>query len=82
MDADFSHDPAYLPKIIEKADINNLRGVQALFTKYNFDADIHMAAESHVDNSIKNPFIFAQTNIQGVTINPSQTFPFWMINRQ
>ncbi|MEL4897508.1 ABC transporter substrate-binding protein [Crocosphaera sp. Alani8] len=27
-------------------------------------------------------YAFAQTNIQGVTINPSQTFPFWMINRQ
>ena len=39
-----------------------------LFKQYNFDAVIHLAAESHVDNSIKNPFAFAQTNIQG-TLN-------------
>ena len=52
----------------KKGDINNFRGLQALFTKFDFDAVIHLAAESHVDNSIKNPFIFAQTNIQG-TLN-------------
>ncbi len=51
-----------------KEDINNFEGLQALFTEYNFDAVIHLAAESHVDNSIKNPFTFSQTNIQG-TLN-------------
>ena len=51
-----------------KEDINNFIGLQALFTKYDFDAVIHLAAESHVDNSIKDPFTFAQTNIQG-TLN-------------
>tara|TARA_B100001173_G_scaffold312499_1_gene334124 strand:+ start:5759 stop:6751 length:993 start_codon:yes stop_codon:yes gene_type:complete len=51
-----------------KENINNFKGLQTLFTKYNFDAVIHLAAESHVDNSIKNPFTFAQTNIQG-TLN-------------
>ena len=51
-----------------KEDINNFEGLQALFTEYNFDAVIHLAAESHVDNSIKNPFAFSQTNIQG-TLN-------------
>jgi len=49
-------------------DINNFNGLQDLFKEYNFDAVIHLAAESHVDNSIKNPFLFAQTNIQG-TLN-------------
>ena len=51
-----------------KEDINHFEGLRMLFTKYNFDAVIHLAAESHVDNSIKNPFAFAQTNIQG-TLN-------------
>ena len=51
-----------------KADINNFDGLKALFQQYDFDSVIHLAAESHVDNSIKNPFAFAQTNIQG-TLN-------------
>jgi len=51
-----------------KEDINHFEGLRILFTKYDFDAVIHLAAESHVDNSIKNPFAFAQTNIQG-TLN-------------
>jgi len=51
-----------------KEDINNFEALQSLFVKYDFDAVVHLAAESHVDNSIKNPFAFAQTNIQG-TLN-------------
>lgn len=39
-----------------------------LFENYNFDAVIHFAAESHVDNSIKNPQEFIQTNVVG-TVN-------------
>ena len=49
-------------------DINNFDRLKSLFKQYDFDAVIHLAAESHVDNSIKNPFAFAQTNIQG-TLN-------------
>ena len=49
-------------------DINNFDRLKLLFKQYDFDAVIHLAAESHVDNSIKNPFAFAQTNIQG-TLN-------------
>ena len=49
-------------------DINNFKSIQKLFAKYKFDAVIHLAAESHVDNSIKNPFKFSKTNIQG-TLN-------------
>jgi dTDP-glucose 4,6-dehydratase len=51
-----------------KEDINNFEAIKALFIKFDFDAVIHLAAESHVDNSIKNPFAFAKTNIQG-TLN-------------
>jgi len=51
-----------------KEDIAHFDKLKALFTHHRFDAVIHLAAESHVDNSIKNPFAFAQTNIQG-TLN-------------
>tara|TARA_A100001015_G_scaffold129903_1_gene144122 strand:+ start:1396 stop:2400 length:1005 start_codon:yes stop_codon:yes gene_type:complete len=49
-------------------DILNFNQLQKLFSKYKFDGVIHLAAESHVDNSIKNPFAFSHTNIQG-TLN-------------
>ena len=49
-------------------DIKNFDRLKSLFKQHDFDAVIHLAAESHVDNSIKNPFAFAQTNIQG-TLN-------------
>ena len=48
-----------------KGDINDFKLLQELFKNQDFDAVVHLAAESHVDNSIKNPFAFAQTNIQG-----------------
>ena len=51
-----------------KGDINDFTLLQELFKTQDFDAVVHLAAESHVDNSIKNPFAFAQTNIQG-TLN-------------
>ena len=49
-------------------DIMNFTQLQKLFSNYNFDGVIHLAAESHVDNSIKNPFAFSHTNVQG-TLN-------------
>ena len=36
-----------------------------LFSQYDIDGVIHLAAESHVDQSIKNPLNFAQTNVMG-----------------
>ena len=62
---DCKYKPNY--KFVEE-DINNFTGLKILFKKYNFDAVIHLAAESHVDNSIEDPFSFARTNIQG-TLN-------------
>lgn len=48
-----------------KADICDFEKMQAVFAQYNIDSVIHLAAESHVDRSIKDPFSFAQTNIMG-----------------
>jgi dTDP-glucose 4,6-dehydratase len=52
----------------EKIDIVNKESVLGLFSKYNFDGVIHLAAESHVDRSITGPDEFVFTNIVG-TVN-------------
>ncbi len=51
-----------------KVDITDMKAVDELFTKYQFTHVIHLAAESHVDNSIKDPLAFAKTNVIG-TLN-------------
>ena len=49
-------------------DIRDEQSINELFEKENFDVVINFAAESHVDNSIKNPSIFIDTNIQGTRV--------------
>lgn len=51
-----------------KADICDQQAMADLFEKNEIDYVVHFAAESHVDRSIRNPEIFAQTNIMG-TLN-------------
>lgn len=51
--------------IFEKADICDFEEMKRIFTQYSIDGVIHFAAESHVDNSIKNPFVFTYTNVIG-----------------
>ena len=48
-----------------KGDICNRELVEFIFDEYNIDGVIHFAAESHVDNSIKNPGVFVETNVNG-----------------
>lgn len=48
-----------------KADICDFPKIQELLAKHHVDGIIHLAAESHVDRSIKDPFTFAQTNVMG-----------------
>jgi dTDP-glucose 4,6-dehydratase len=48
-----------------KEDICNYEKMERLFVDFNIDGVIHLAAESHVDRSIKDPFLFAKTNIMG-----------------
>lgn len=48
-----------------KADVCDYDKLLEILTQYDIDGVIHLAAESHVDRSIKEPFVFARTNIMG-----------------
>ena len=63
--ADIANAPNYT---FVQGDILDASLVMTLFDQYQFDGLVHLAAESHVDNSIKNPLGFAQTNVMG-TLN-------------
>ncbi|MFH6767350.1 dTDP-glucose 4,6-dehydratase [Gaetbulibacter aquiaggeris] len=51
-----------------KGDITDEVFINNLFEKYKFDRVIHLAAESHVDRSIKDPLAFVKTNVIGTMI--------------
>jgi dTDP-glucose 4,6-dehydratase len=51
-----------------KADIRDLKKIDTIFKKEKPDAVVNFAAQSHVDRSIKEPFIFTDTNIRGVQV--------------
>ena len=51
--------------VFERADICDFDRVREIMRKYGIDGVIHLAAESHVDRSIKDPFTFARTNVLG-----------------
>ncbi|KOS60728.1 dTDP-glucose 4,6-dehydratase [Lysinibacillus agricola] len=61
-----------------KGDICNRELVEFLFEKYNFNGVFHFAAESHVDNSIKNPGVFVKTNINGTYVLLDVARNHWM----
>ena len=54
--------------------------VNQLFTEHNFDAVIHLAAESHVDRSIENPMTFLETNFMGTAILLNAALDTWKDN--
>ena len=60
--ADIEACPNYL---FVKADIVDFDRMLAPMQEYSVDGVIHLAAESHVDRSIKDPFTFARTNVMG-----------------
>jgi dTDP-glucose 4,6-dehydratase len=62
---DIENSPNY---IFEKQNILDTEAIDVLFTKYNPDGVIHLAAESHVDRSIVSPLDFVYTNVIG-TVN-------------
>ena len=58
-------------------DINDFQLLNELFKKHKIDSVINLAAESHVDNSIKNPTKFAETNIMGTLNLLNVSNKFW-----
>ena len=49
----------------ERVDICDVEAVREVFERHAIDSVIHLAAESHVDRSIDDPFAFARTNVLG-----------------
>lgn len=52
--------------------------IEALINDFQPTAIMHLAAESHVDNSIANPEAFIQTNVFGTYNLLNQTYKYWM----
>lgn len=60
-----------------KADIADLDEMRRIIQKYEIDGIIHLAAESHVDRSIKDPFTFARTNVMGTLALLQAAKEYW-----
>jgi len=52
--------------------------LEQLFAEHDIRGVIHFAAESHVDNSIKNPGVFIQTNVNGTFTLIDVAYKYWM----
>lgn len=61
-----------------KGDICNRELVEFIFNEYFIDGVIHFAAESHVDNSIKNSDVFIKTNVNGTHTLLDVAYKIWM----
>ncbi|MDD2451420.1 MAG: dTDP-glucose 4,6-dehydratase [Sulfurovum sp.] len=61
-----------------KGDICNRELVEFIFDEYDVRGVIHFAAESHVDNSIKNPGVFVETNVNGTFTLIDVAYKKWM----
>jgi len=61
-----------------KGDICNRDLVEFIFNEYDIQGVIHFAAESHVDNSIKNPGVFVETNVNGTFTLLDVAYKQWM----
>src|ERR1700730_4339587 len=51
--------------VFEKSDVCDVDAMKSIFAKYQPDAVVHLAAESHVDRSISGSDVFVQTNVFG-----------------
>ncbi len=60
-----------------KGDITDEQFVNDLFAQESYDAVIHLAAESHVDRSIKDPLAFVRTNVLGTGVLLNAARRFW-----
>lgn len=60
-----------------KADIADLDAVRGIIAEHQITGIIHLAAESHVDRSIKDPFTFARTNVMGTLALLQAAKEYW-----
>lgn len=60
-----------------KADIADLDEMRRIVREHAIDGIIHLAAESHVDRSIKGPFTFARTNVMGTLALLQAAKEYW-----
>ncbi|MBD5366541.1 MAG: dTDP-glucose 4,6-dehydratase [Bacteroides sp.] len=60
-----------------RADIADLDDMRRIISQYKIDGIIHLAAESHVDRSIKDPFTFARTNVMGTLALLQAAKEYW-----
>lgn len=61
-----------------KGNICDRKLVEKIFKEFDVVGVIHFAAESHVDNSIKNPGIFVETNVNGTFTLLDVAYKYWM----
>lgn len=64
--------------IFIQGDIGDTQLVSELFTKHKIDGVMHLAAESHVDNSISGPRIFFETNVMGTQNLLDNAKKYWL----
>ena len=60
-----------------KGDIADFDAMCRIIKEYDVDGIIHLAAESHVDRSIKDPFTFARTNVMGTLALLQAAKEYW-----
>ncbi len=72
--AEVSGNPRYQ---FRQADIVDRADVERIFTEFQPDAVMHLAAESHVDRSIDGPGTFIETNITGTYTLLEVTRAYW-----
>jgi len=65
-----------------KGDITDDKFLPELFATYKFDGVIHLAAESHVDRSITDPFAFIRTNVFGTCTLLNAAKELWKGNME
>jgi dTDP-glucose 4,6-dehydratase len=71
---DIENEPNY---VFIQADVCDHAKMEEIFRKYQIDAVIHLAAESHVDRSITDPFAFARSNVMGTLTLLQTAKTYW-----
>jgi dTDP-glucose 4,6-dehydratase len=61
-----------------KGNICNRELIEYIFQRFDINGVIHFAAESHVDNSITNPGVFIETNVNGTFTLLDVAYKYWM----